>query len=129
MAAAIADFRPARPASGKIKKDQAPDSLALEPAPDVLRATRAARPAHLVAVGFALESDDGVANARAKLESKGLDLVVLNPAAEAGAGFEVDTNRVTLVSQGGAEELPLQSKDDVAEAILDRVALVVAERS
>jgi phosphopantothenoylcysteine decarboxylase / phosphopantothenate---cysteine ligase len=129
MAAAIADFRPASPAAGKIKKDQAPETLALEAAPDVLRATRGDRPAHLIAVGFALESDDGLANARSKLESKGLDLVVLNPAAEAGAGFEVDTNRVTLVTPDGNEELPLQSKDEVADAILDRVAVLVGERA
>lgn len=121
MAAAIADFRPAAPQAGKIKKDAAPDSIALEPAPDVLRATRADRPAGLIAVGFALESDDGVANARAKLKAKGLDLVVLNPATEPGAGFETDTNRVTLVTAAAADELPLQSKDDVAEAILDRI--------
>ncbi len=125
MAAAIADFRPAAPYAGKLKKEQAPDTIALEPAPDVLRATRDARPRHLVAVGFALESSDGVANARAKLEAKGLDLIVLNPATEAGAGFEVETNRVTLITRSAEEPLPLQSKDDVAETILDRVGLLL----
>lgn len=129
MAAAIADFRPAAPRAGKIKKEQAPDSIALEPAPDVLRATRADRPAHLIAVGFALESSDGMANARAKLEAKGLDLVVLNPAGEAGAGFEADTNRVTLITPENAEELPLQSKDEVADAILDRVEILLGRRT
>ncbi len=129
MAAAIADFRPAAPHAGKIKKDSAPDTLALEPAPDVLRATRGDRPSHLIAVGFALESDDGITNARAKLDGKGLDLVVLNPAAETGAGFEVETNRVTLITQENAEELPLQSKDDVADAILDRVAVLLERRT
>ena len=128
MAAAIADFRPASPAAGKIKKDAAPESLALEAAPDVLRATRAARPPHLVTVGFALESDNGVDNARAKLESKGLDLVVLNPATESGAGFESDTNRVTLVTHDAVEALPPASKHDVAEAILDRVEALLVLR-
>ncbi len=125
MAAAVADFRPAAPHAGKLKKERAPDAIALEPAPDVLRATRDARPAHLVAVGFALESSDGVVNARAKLEAKGLDMIVLNPATETGAGFEVDTNRVTLITRDAEEALPLQSKDEVAETILDRVALLL----
>ncbi|HEU5209486.1 MAG TPA: bifunctional phosphopantothenoylcysteine decarboxylase/phosphopantothenate--cysteine ligase CoaBC [Longimicrobiales bacterium] len=122
MAAAIADFRPAAPHAGKLKKEQAPDAIALEGAPDVLRSTRDARPSHLVAVGFALESSDGVANARGKLERKGLDLIVLNPAGEEGAGFETETNRVTLITSEREEALPLQSKAEVAETILDRVA-------
>ena len=129
MAAAIADFRPAAPQQGKIKKDNAPDVLPLEPAPDVLRTTRDARPPHLVTIGFALESDNGIDNARAKLSGKGLDLVVLNPAGAADAGFETDTNRVTLVTADKAEELPLASKHDVAEAILERIEALLARQS
>jgi phosphopantothenoylcysteine decarboxylase/phosphopantothenate--cysteine ligase len=74
-------------------------------------------------VGFALETDDLLANARRKLDGKGLDIVVLNAANEPGAGFGVDTNRVTIVTRGRAEpeELPLLDKRDVADAILDRV--------
>jgi phosphopantothenoylcysteine decarboxylase/phosphopantothenate--cysteine ligase len=80
------------------------------------------RPASLVAVGFALETGDGEAEAKRKLEAKGLDLIVLNHADEEGAGFDVDTNRVTLIGRSGAaESLPLMSKDEVAERILDRV--------
>jgi phosphopantothenoylcysteine decarboxylase/phosphopantothenate--cysteine ligase len=127
MAAAIADFRPVSPASQKIKKRDHPESIALESAPDVLTTTRAARPAGLVAIGFALETMDGRANAREKLAAKGLDLIVLNPANEDGAGFEVDTNRVVIIDRdGGEEELPLMSKDDVAEAVLDRAAACLA---
>lgn len=129
MAAAIADFRPKSPHAGKLKKEQAPDTIALEPAPDVLRATRDARPSHLVTVGFALEASDGLANAKGKLESKALDLIVLNPAGEAGAGFETDTNRVTLITRNAEESLPLQSKDDVAETIMDRVAELMGRRA
>lgn len=129
MAAAIADFRPAAPQQGKIKKDNAPDVLPLEPAPDVLRTTRDARPPHLVTIGFALESDNGIDNARAKLSGKGLDLVVLNPAGAADAGFEADTNRVTLVTDDKAEELPLASKHDVADAILDRIEALLVRQS
>lgn len=127
MSAAVADFRPQAPAQSKIKKAQAPDSIALEPAPDVLRATRDARPQGLVTIGFALETDDARAQARRKLESKGLDLIVLNEATKPGAGFEVDTNQVVIMDgAGGAEELPLLPKDEVAEAILDRLAPLLA---
>jgi phosphopantothenoylcysteine decarboxylase/phosphopantothenate--cysteine ligase len=129
MAAAIADFRPAAPAAQKIKKRDRPDSIRLESAPDVLAGTLDARPPGLVAVGFALETTDGRANAREKLKAKALDLIVLNPANEAGAGFEVDTNRVVLIDRdGGEEELPLMSKDEVADAVLDRAAACLPVR-
>lgn len=122
MAAAIADFRPAQAATSKIKKEHAPDVIALEPAPDVLKETRGARPPHLKVVGFALETDEARANARKKLESKGLDLVVLNEATRPGSGFEVDTNQVVILDRAGGEEaLPLLPKHEVAEEILDRV--------
>ena len=73
-------------------------------------------------IGFALETDDLLTNAARKLEKKGLDLIVLNDAKEAGAGFGVDTNRVTFLTRGGAEpeRLPLMPKSAVADAILDR---------
>jgi phosphopantothenoylcysteine decarboxylase/phosphopantothenate--cysteine ligase len=83
-----------------------------------------------VIVGFALETSDGIANARAKLEAKGLDLIVLNDATEPGAGFDVDTNRVTVIdAQGGQDELPLLSKHDVAEIILDRIQQRITRRT
>jgi phosphopantothenoylcysteine decarboxylase/phosphopantothenate--cysteine ligase len=121
MAAAVADFRPADPPDSKIKKASSPDSIALEAAPDILSESAGARKSGCVVVGFALETEDGEANARAKLESKGMDLVVLN---EAGpeSGFDVPTNRVTLISRDGTTEtLPLLGKDEVAEQILDRI--------
>jgi phosphopantothenoylcysteine decarboxylase / phosphopantothenate---cysteine ligase len=130
MAAAPADFRPATAAERKIKKDVAPNSLALVNTVDILESTRDARSAAMVAVGFALESHDGVANARAKLEAKELDLVVLNSVGETGAGFEVHTNRVTLIGRDGSEvELPLQAKAAVADEIIDRVAELVAAKA
>jgi len=122
MAAAPADFRPAKVAGAKIKKKGKPEALALDATPDILLSTREVRPKHLVAVGFALETDDLVAHATGKLEAKGLDLIVANSAREAGAGFGAETNRVTLIHRGGAvEELPLQHKTRVADEILDRV--------
>jgi phosphopantothenoylcysteine decarboxylase/phosphopantothenate--cysteine ligase len=129
MAAAVADFRPAQPADDKIKKSARPDAILLEGAPDVLEVTRAQRAERLVVVGFALETSDGRANAKTKLEAKGMDLIVLNPASEPGAGFEVETNRVTLFDRSGHEDdLPLMPKTEVAEVILDRVQQIVQAR-
>jgi phosphopantothenoylcysteine decarboxylase/phosphopantothenate--cysteine ligase len=129
MAAAPADFRPASPAPSKIKKDKAPDSIALAATPDILASTKLARSRGSVIVGFALETDDVVAHARAKLASKDLDFIVVNDATEPGAGFGVDTNRVSILSRdGGEERLPLMSKADVADAILDRVEVLLSGR-
>ena len=127
MAAAVADFRPASPAQNKIKKSTAVSAIQLEPAPDVLQSTRTQRAQNLKVVGFALETDAHEANARKKLAEKGLDLIVLNDATEPGAGFEVSTNRVTIIHKDSttAEQLPLLSKDDVADAILDRLAALL----
>ena len=129
MSAAVADFRPARIRGGKIKKAAMPASLELEPAPDILLGTRAARAPGCFVVGFALEAEDALENARAKLRAKDLDLVVLNSAGEPGAGFEVSTNRVTLLDRdGGVESLPLLGKDEVAERIVDRLVAGLAVR-
>lgn len=129
MAAAPADFRPASVATSKIRKGGDPSAIALEPTPDILLATRGARRAGAVIVGFALETDDVLANARAKLDRKGLDLIVVNDAREHGAGFEVATNRVTLLARdGGVDALPLLQKREVADAILDRVAGILDGR-
>ena len=122
MAAAPADFTAAAPAGQKIKKASAPATLALAPTVDILAATRDARKPGATVVGFALETGDPVESARGKLVAKGLDLVVANDATETGAGFGVDTNRVTLVLRDGTvETLPLMGKPEVAAAILDRV--------
>lgn len=128
MAAAPADFRPAQVAGDKIKKSAHPDAIALEPTPDILLTTREARRPGAVVVGFALETRDAVEYGRGKLQAKELDMVVVNDATEAGAGFGVDTNRVTLVSRDGDEALPLLPKREVAEAILDRVERLLAAR-
>lgn len=123
MAAAVADFRPVDAAASKIKKESGTVPLiVLEATADVLKATREARRPGSVIVGFALETDDAVRNGRRKLEAKGLDLLVVNDATEPGAGFEVATNRVVLLQPGRDDEaLPLMSKAEVADRILDRV--------
>ncbi|OYV65694.1 MAG: hypothetical protein B7Z72_12095, partial [Gemmatimonadetes bacterium 21-71-4] len=122
MAAAPADFAPAAVAPSKLKKETQPPAVTLQFTVDILASTRDARRPGAVIVGFALETDDVMAHARTKLEAKELDLIVVNDATEQGAGFAVDTNRVTLLDRaGGAEALPLMPKPDVADAILDRV--------
>ena len=120
MAAAPADYRPARVAARKQPRARGRLALALEPTPDILASLK--RPAGCVVVGFALETGDGVQRAQEKLKKKNLDYVVLNDALEPGAGFEVTTNKVTLLAKSGAPtELPLQNKRDVAQRILDLV--------
>jgi len=122
MAAAIADFRPKAPPERKIKKDEGFSEIVLEPTHDFLVDLGRAKPAGQVLVGFAAETDDLLENAAAKLERKGLDLIVANDVSQPDAGFEVDTNRAILLdSTGSAEEQPLQTKHELADAILDRV--------
>jgi phosphopantothenoylcysteine decarboxylase / phosphopantothenate---cysteine ligase len=118
MAAAVADYRPARVSTAKLKRDGSPLTVTFTPNPDILAGLGAAKPAGQVVVGFALETDDGVANARRKLAAKNADLVVLN-SPERGIGGE--TNQVTLVERRSAVEVPETSKREVAERILDRV--------
>lgn len=122
MAAAPADFRPTSPTDGKRPRVDGALAIPMEPTGDVLDATRGARKPGSTMVGFALETGDALAKGRAKLERKGLDLIVVNDALEPGAGFEKDTNRVALLGRDGSRQiLPLQSKREVAEAILDHV--------
>jgi phosphopantothenoylcysteine decarboxylase/phosphopantothenate--cysteine ligase len=123
MAAAVADFRPKAPAERKVH--DVPD-LVLEQTPDILAGLVARRRAGQVLVGFAAETDDVAARGRAKLDKKGVDLLVVNDVTAPGAGFDHDTNAVTILQRaGGATEVPLTTKADVADAILDAV---VAQR-
>jgi len=120
MAAAPADYRPKTSRPTKRPRGEGSFTLELEPTPDIL--TSLQRPKGCVVIGFALETGNGLARAREKLQDKALDFVVLNDALEPGAGFEVTTNRVTVLSKGGGQvDLPLLPKRDVAERILDAV--------
>lgn len=122
MAAAPADFRSAEPATSKRPRSNGGITLALEPTEDILLATRGMRKPGTIMLGFALETENAVAHGRDKLARKDLDLIVVNNALERGAGFEVDTNRVTILDREGREcEVPFGSKAQVAEAILDAV--------
>jgi phosphopantothenoylcysteine decarboxylase / phosphopantothenate---cysteine ligase len=128
MAAAPADYRPVQEAPTKTPRRGGALAVSVEPTEDVLLGTIACRKPGAVIVGFALETGQAAAKAREKLRRKHLDLVVANDATEPGAGPGVETNRVTFVTEQGEDALPLQSKDAVAEAILDRVAELVAAR-
>jgi phosphopantothenoylcysteine decarboxylase/phosphopantothenate--cysteine ligase len=118
MAAAVADYRPAKPSAQKLKRAGGPLTVTFEPNPDILAGLGAAKGRDQTIVGFALETENGVANARKKLAGKHADLIVLNtPEQGIGGG----TNQVTLVEALAAVELPETSKREVAERILDRV--------
>ncbi len=124
-AAAVADYRPKQQAERKIKKDQAVPEIVLEATPDIL-AEIGKRKGSRILVGFAAETDDLVANARKKLQRKNVDLMVANDVSQPGAGFDVDTNLVRILDATGAvEELPLLSKREVADRLLDRVATLL----
>jgi phosphopantothenoylcysteine decarboxylase / phosphopantothenate---cysteine ligase len=129
MAAAPSDYRPASPVARKLKRGQTPVTLALEPTGDILANTQVARRDSAIVVGFALETEDTIDHAKAKLKSKKLDLIVANDATEPGAGFDVDTNRVTLVGRDGTvEAIPLLTKNEVAEVVLDRIEGLLERR-
>ena len=123
MAAAVADFRPAAPAAGKLKKAGRPELvLSLEPTDDVLSALAARRRPGQTLVGFAAEhGEDAVALGRGKLERKGLDAVVVNDISRADIGFEGEQNEVTIVTARGERHVARASKADVARAVLDVV--------
>ena len=125
MAAAVSDFRPSQPAEQKLKKEDGTPTLVLEPTPDILAAVAAQRRetgCPRVVVGFAAETEHLIQNARSKLRSKGMDLIVANDVTAADSGFSVDTNRVVLLDTWGeTEPLPLLSKSEVARRVIERV--------
>jgi phosphopantothenoylcysteine decarboxylase/phosphopantothenate--cysteine ligase len=122
MAAAVADFRPARVAERKLKKQAGVPDLTLEPTPDILAGLgKRKRPGQTI-VGFAAETDEVRQNAAAKLAAKGIDLIVANDVTAPGAGFEHDTNHVVIMDADGTErEVPLADKRAIARAVFDAV--------
>jgi phosphopantothenoylcysteine decarboxylase/phosphopantothenate--cysteine ligase len=130
MAAAVADFRPKASADTKLSKEDGIPELVLEPTPDILAGLARRRAPGQVVVGFAAETHDAVDRGRRKLERKGVDLLVVNDVSAPGAGFDHDTNAVVILdADGSSDEIPLTSKDAVAEAVLDRVSAHLGERS
>jgi phosphopantothenoylcysteine decarboxylase/phosphopantothenate--cysteine ligase len=124
MAAAVSDFLVPSPSQKKIKRgDQDVLEVRFEAGPDLLVSTREQREkSGVFTLGFALETEDPIGNARKKLEGKGLDLVAVNEAGRPDRGVDAETNQVTLLdAQGVVEELPLMSKVDVAERLLEHL--------
>jgi len=122
MAAAVADFRSTNVQTGKIKKQDGVPVVSLEPTPDILAAISRQRRDRQIIVGFAAETENLVENAAAKLDAKKLDLLVANDVSQKGAGFDVDTNIVTLIfPQGRKLELEKMSKFEVAGRVLDEI--------
>jgi len=124
FAAAVSDFKPKNASEQKLKRSRKGEGMEIElsPTADIALATMKGRKPGAVALGFALETEDLLANARKKLKEKGFDLIAANSALEEGAGFDVNTNRVTILdTEGGVEELPVLPKGEVAEKLLDRI--------
>ena len=121
MAAAVADYRPATVADNKIKKKDGDMSIPLARTDDIL-GTLGPRKTHQFICGFSMETENMVENSRGKLARKNMDMIAANNLKTAGAGFAVDTNVLTLISPEGMTELPLMSKDDAADALLNVIA-------
>lgn len=124
MAAAPADFRAARPAEGKLQRTQGLD-LSLEPTEDILASLSSRRAEGQTIVGFAAEAsasrEEAIERARGKLQRKGADLIVFNDVSDPAIGFESERNAVTLIGTDAETEVPIASKDEIAEAILQEV--------
>jgi phosphopantothenoylcysteine decarboxylase / phosphopantothenate---cysteine ligase len=121
MAAAVSDYRPVNFAHRKIKRGKGPMELRLEPNPDILTELGAKKNGKVL-VGFAAETEDLMVNAEKKLREKNLDMVIANNVTEEGSGFDVDTNVATILDRRGAvRSLPLMSKDELAEQIIDHL--------
>jgi len=133
MAAAVADYTPAERAAGKIAKGDAPMTLTLQRTRDILADLGSMRaglgPSRPVLVGFAAETDDVLRRAGEKLRRKNVDLIVANDVSMPDRGFDVETNAVTIVGEDGEQAVPLQSKQQVAGVILDRIEALLQARA
>ena len=128
MAAAVSDYRPIEYSSSKMKRGKTPLELRLEPNPDILKELGAKKDGKLL-VGFAAESENLAANAKKKLREKNLDMIVANDVTQDGSGFDGDTNIATIVDRSGASRaLPLMTKDELADQILDHLLALKSKR-
>ncbi len=127
-AAAVADYRPASVSSSKIKKKEGPLTVELVRNPDII-AEIGERKGNRILVGFAMESENLLENARQKLLTKNMDMIIANDLTQEGAGFQTDTNIIKILDRnGGVESLPLMEKAEAADRILDRVLALRAEK-
>jgi phosphopantothenoylcysteine decarboxylase/phosphopantothenate--cysteine ligase len=120
MAAAVSDYTVKNAASQKLKRDQA-RTLELEPTADILRELSTRRSPGTLVIGFAAETENAIANGRAKLERKGVDAIVVNDVSSNDLGFDSTRNAGTFLKRDGAIEIPAMSKSEMAERILDEV--------
>ena len=127
-AAAVADYTPVETASEKIKKTDGEFQLTLKRTQDILKAVGERKRSDQVLCGFAMETEQLLARARTKLASKHADLIVANDLRESGAGFGIDTNRVTVITAQGEETLPLMRKEDLAYELLKRCLVILKEK-
>jgi len=126
-AAAVSDYKPIEKAQEKEKKKEGPIIVEMAPTPDIL-AELGKEKRNITLVGFAAETTDHVANAIEKIKKKNLDLIVLNDVSREDRGFAAETNEVRMIDkEGNEEEIPLMSKEDVADRILDRIKGLRAE--
>jgi len=127
-AAAVADYTPVETASEKIKKTDGEFQLTLKRTQDILKAVGERKRDDQVLCGFAMETEQLLTRARTKLASKHADLIVANDLRESGAGFGIDTNRVTVITASGEETLPLMRKEDLAYELLKRCLAILKEK-
>ena len=127
-AAAVADYRPKSVSSEKMKKKDDDLAIPMERTDDILKFLGEHKKEHQFLCGFSMETQNMIGNSRAKLEKKHLDMVAANNLKEAGAGFQGDTNILTLITQNEDVSLQLMSKEDAANAILDKILSVCKER-
>jgi len=127
-AAAVADYRPKVRADSKIKKQGGVLTIELERNPDIISEV-GKKKGNRILVGFAVETENLIENARAKMVKKNMDMIVANDVTEKGAGFGYDTNIIKILSADGEiEDLPLMSKMEVADRILDRIKKIIMSR-
>ena len=129
MAAAVADFRPVAAATGKINKSEGIPNLELEAVPDIIAGLASTKRADQLVIGFAAEHGLNVERARDKLVRKGLDLIVFNDISNPEIGFDSSRNAVTMISPDQLDDVPVDKKETVAAAILDRIEVLLASRA
>ena len=126
LSAAVADFTPEKAEQTKIKKDKSSLILKLKPTTDIAATLGNSKKPSQILVGFALETNDEVQNAKSKLQRKNLDFIVLNSLNEEGSGFGYDTNRITIIDRNNIiDKFELKSKDDAARDILDKIVSMI----
>jgi len=126
LAAAVADFTPETPSDKKIRRGEGEMTIKLTPTEDIAACLGSMKKENQILAGFALETDNEISNAKAKLKKKNLDLIILNSLRDEGAGFGHDTNRITIIdSNNNIDKFELKSKDEVASDIMEKIISLI----